>query len=460
MAIIKINVIRQTLNKAIAYISDWGKTRNGMQISTNCSATPWDPKNVAEDMQINLDAAESHRNNGRPGEVLAYHVIQSFAPGEVQPFVAHDIGVEFVERITGGEYDYVIATHEDRDHIHNHIIFSSVNRTTWKRYRSQKRRVWEYREISDELCRKHGLSVIENPSRKRQSLGELYAGADGRSTKQMLMNEIDKAVASSFSWKAMTDSLKAVGIDTYVKGNNVLFLNPQTMGKSIRGKTLGPSFTEAALQARLGRQAVTELVVQKQGVSLVDTERARVKVPWKRGHTITIPRECLTDHGATWRVFLPETMTVTMLDGKGNLAGQYEPEQLYQFYSRPDVLRDMTVRTETARRGKTAAQERYFKHIDKEVEALRDDATMINLMADYHALTPDDQQPFMDSLASQIDRDVKELQRLQAGHQQALDAGKKGKSEELHRQARQVRNLQAAYNKITKERTLHERRTR
>ena len=123
MAVVKIKAIRSTLGKAIGYITDGSKTNSGLMCSSNCSIVPGMAEDITANMELTLALADHSRRFGKPPSVVAYHVIQSFKPGEVDPNDAHDLGWEFAMAITKDEYDVVCATHLDRGHVHNHIIF-------------------------------------------------------------------------------------------------------------------------------------------------------------------------------------------------------------------------------------------------------------------------------------------------------------------------------------------------
>lgn len=129
MAVVKIGQVKATLGKAIAYITNPEKTQHGELVSSNFTHTPSDIR-LSEKMMVD----DLQTTSG--GTVLANHVIQSFDPTDpLTPEQAHTIGQEFVEKLTGGEYKYIIATHVDRDHIHNHILICAANETTHKKIR-------------------------------------------------------------------------------------------------------------------------------------------------------------------------------------------------------------------------------------------------------------------------------------------------------------------------------------
>lgn len=155
MAITKIHAIWASVQKAVDYICDPGKTNGELMVdSFACS-----PKTAG----VEYDMSLSHgTGNGRN---KAFHLIQSFAPGEVDAATAHRIGKEMAERLLHGDRSYVIATHVDKQSVHNHIIFCSADNFTGKKFVCRKKTYWDIRRISDRLCDENGLSVIETPGR-------------------------------------------------------------------------------------------------------------------------------------------------------------------------------------------------------------------------------------------------------------------------------------------------------
>ena len=157
MAITKIHPIKHTLGKSITYIGNDSKTENGKYISTFGCAY--------ETAELEFELTARAAKGG--GENQAYHLIQSFKPGEVTPAQCYEIGKKFADEVLGGKYEYVICTHTDKDHYHNHIIFNAVSFKDHKRYRSDKKSYYRIREISDKICAEYGLNVVEPSGRKR-----------------------------------------------------------------------------------------------------------------------------------------------------------------------------------------------------------------------------------------------------------------------------------------------------
>jgi type IV secretory pathway VirD2 relaxase len=162
MAVVKMGQIKSTPAKALAYIARPDATADGVWVSTNADTIidPSDFKAVAR--QFEQTAQRVGVSKAREGSVLAHHVIQSFDPKDgVDTATAHRLGVQLAEQITGGSHEYMIATHLDKGHVHNHIILNAVNRETGRRFRVQKSTIGNIRDMSDELCRAQGLSVVK-----------------------------------------------------------------------------------------------------------------------------------------------------------------------------------------------------------------------------------------------------------------------------------------------------------
>ena len=144
MAITKIHPIKSTIHFAIHYILDENKTDKRSLVSSHmCFPTT-----------AHLQFIQTRNEHKVVGTVLARHLIQSFLPGEVDQETAHKIGLELCQAILKNEYEYVLTTHIDKDHVHNHIIFNNVNFKTGKCYKSNKQTYHQIRLASDQLCKK------------------------------------------------------------------------------------------------------------------------------------------------------------------------------------------------------------------------------------------------------------------------------------------------------------------
>ena len=189
MAVTKIKPIRGTVNKALAYILDPKKTDDQLYVSSfGCAASDA----AAKEFEWTRNLAVQ-RGMQMP-KVIARHLIQSFDVGEVTPEQAHEIGKQFADEWLKGKYEYVIATHIDKGHCHNHIIFNAVNFVDYHAYRSNRRTYREMRHLSDEICKEHGLSVIPPSQSKGMDYKEYTEAKRGTSWKQKLKQTIDRCI--------------------------------------------------------------------------------------------------------------------------------------------------------------------------------------------------------------------------------------------------------------------------
>ena len=208
MAITKIKPIRGTVNKAIAYITDPQKTDDALLVSSfGCAASDA----AAKEFEWTRNLA-AQRGMQIP-KVIARHLIQSFDIGEVSPEQAHEIGKQFADEWLKGKYEYVIATHIDKGHCHNHIIFNAVNFVDFHSYRSNKRTYRELRQLSDEICKEHGLSVIPPSQGKGMDYKEYTEAKRGTSWKQKLRQTIDRMVITAKDWDEFLKLMQEAGYE-------------------------------------------------------------------------------------------------------------------------------------------------------------------------------------------------------------------------------------------------------
>ena len=218
MAVTKIHPIKSTLKKALDYIENPEKTENKMLVSSfGCSYE-------TADIEFEMLLAQAMQK----GNNLAHHLIQSFAPGEATPEQAHEIGRRLADEVLQGKYPYVLTTHIDKGHVHNHIIFCAVDMVNCRKYVSNKQSYSFIRRTSDRLCREQGLSVVKPGRDRGQSYAEWDAQRRGRSWKAKLKIAIDAAISQA---KDFDDFQALFGGDGVA-----LFLFPQQGGKYVPGR--------------------------------------------------------------------------------------------------------------------------------------------------------------------------------------------------------------------------------
>ena len=187
----------------------------------------------------------------KSGGVQGYHLVQSFAAGEVSPELAHQIAKELADRVLGGQYEYVIGTHLNTDHIHSHIVWNSVSCVDGKKYRSNyKSYVTEIRAVSDELCRKYKLSVIdtENSNHVAKPYAEWLAEKNNQPTwRTAIRQDVDEAIQQSLTWRQFLTVLDRKGYEVRM-GRKYPVLRPPGKERFVRFKTLGKRYTPEAIQ--------------------------------------------------------------------------------------------------------------------------------------------------------------------------------------------------------------------
>ena len=190
----------------------------------------------------------------KPGGVQGYHLVQSFAAGEVTPELAHQIAKELADRVLGGQYEYVIGTHLNTGHIHSHIVWNSVSRIDGKKYHSNgKSYVTEIRAVSDELCRKYKLSVIdtENSKHVAKPYAEWLADKNGQPTwRTAIRQDVDVAIQQSLTWRQFLSAMERKGYEVRM-GRKYPVLRPPGKERFVRFKTLGKRYTPEAIQTRI-----------------------------------------------------------------------------------------------------------------------------------------------------------------------------------------------------------------
>ena len=190
----------------------------------------------------------------KSGGVQGYHLVQSFAAGEVFPELAHRIAKELADRVLGGRYEYVIGTHLNTGHIHSHIVWNSVSCVDGKKYRSNyKSYVTEIRAVSDELCRKYKLSVIdtENSKHVAKPYVEWLAEKNGQPTwRTAIRQDVDEAIQQSLTWRQFLNALERNGYEVRM-GRKYPVLRPPGKERFVRFKTLGKRYTPEAIQTRI-----------------------------------------------------------------------------------------------------------------------------------------------------------------------------------------------------------------
>ena len=275
MAVTKIKPVKSTLSKALDYIENPDKTDGKMLISSfGCSYETADIE-----FGYTLSQALDKGNN------LAFHLIQSFAPGEVDYEKAHEIGKQLADAVTKGQHEYVVTTHIDKGHIHNHIIFCAVNFVDHHKYNSNKRSYYGIRNMSDKLCRENGLSVVvPGKGSKGKSYAEYQAEKTGTSWKGKLKTTVDALIPQVSSFEELLQRLQAAGYE--IKPGKYVSCRAPGQERFTRLKTLGADYTEEAIRERIaGRRAkAAKAPGEQRGVSLLIDIENSIKAAQSKGY--------------------------------------------------------------------------------------------------------------------------------------------------------------------------------
>lgn len=190
----------------------------------------------------------------KTGGVQGFHLVQSFAAGEVTPELAHHIGLEIAEQLLQGKYQAVVSTHLNTGHIHNHVVWNSVAIQDGKKYHSNARSYYtEVRAKSDALCRQYGLSVIETPESEqgKRQYAKWQAEQEDRPTwKAAIQQDIDSVIAQVLTWNQFVRALEEKGY-TLRMNRKYITLQPPGKARPVRFKTLGKNYTPEAIRRRI-----------------------------------------------------------------------------------------------------------------------------------------------------------------------------------------------------------------
>ena len=275
MAVTKIKPIKSTLKKALEYIQNPDKTDDKMLVSSfGCSYETADIE-----FAFTLSQALDKGNN------LAHHLIQSFQPGEVSFEKAHEIGKQLADAVTKGQYEYVLTTHIDKEHVHNHIIFCAVNFVDYHKYNSNKRSYYGIRNINDRLCYENGLSVITpEKGRKGKSYIEYQTAKTGTSWKGKLKEAVDLLIPQIKDFEELLEKLQASGYE--IKLGKYVSCRAPGQERFTRLKTLGIDYTEEAIQKRIAgiRSRNVKIPKQEQGISLLIDIENNIKAQQSAGY--------------------------------------------------------------------------------------------------------------------------------------------------------------------------------
>ena len=241
MAATKIIPIRTTLQNSVDYICNDKKTDYSLLIhSEHCF-----PKTAGAEFQHYLNQTRAG------GNTIGRHLIQSFAPGEVTPEQAHEIGKKLAAEILKGEYAFVMATHVDRGHIHNHFVWCAANVVTHKKYRSNRNTYHEIRNISDKLCKENELSVIVPQATKTygKKYNQHFPEKASDSWRSKLKTAIDNLIPQAKDFNELLKLMEAQGYK--IKRGKHISFQAEGQESFTRAKSLGEGYTEEAIRRKI-----------------------------------------------------------------------------------------------------------------------------------------------------------------------------------------------------------------
>ena len=420
---------------AMAYIIKPAKTDGGRLVSSNYERTRTDYDALAEPMlEDNRRSPQGIRKDSR----LAYHIKLSFSPDDpVTPERVHELGVEFARRITGGEYRFVVATHTDRHHLHDHIMVCAASRYG-KHLKAElpKDIIDQWRAVSDEICRREGLSVIFNPVVEEQtrkmrggettmdgdptiqardpkhveeasepgtaapprttrraeneeplerrygmSMEEIYASAKGLGVKDRIRMLIDLTLAGAENFEDWKDMLDIRGVAVTVRGQHFTFTMKDT-GFKVRDAKLGQAYDMTNIMAGLAHTPVIPVTFNRRLVAKQTRKTVTVWLPGThRRKKITFDAKRLVDDGgSTLRAFLPLHRDQIILDPSNRYAGRTTTLGLYQWFGEPTSRLEPQTTPERLplRYGVSPAQQRYYQAQARRLDRLAGEAKALN----------------------------------------------------------------------------------
>ena len=275
MAYDKIRVIHTRLDNSLRYVMNAEKTVDGATGAVLVGGINCLPETAYRDM---MQTKRRWDKVNRP--IQGYHLIHSFAPGEVSPEQAHRLSVEFAERLLQGRFEAVVATHTDHGHIHAHIVFNSVSCTDGKMYRDDFKAYYrDIRGTSNDLSRENNLSVIE-PKGTAKHYAEWNADKNGKPTvRGLIRQDIDAALADAFTLQSFYDTLQKRGY-TVKRGANVKHtaIKPPGSDRFVRLDSLGNGYNEADIRERLNKSRTEPEKPEPMTIAPLYIPRGRYKV--------------------------------------------------------------------------------------------------------------------------------------------------------------------------------------
>ena len=484
MAVVKLGKpVKSNLggpNGAMAYIIDPAKTDGGRLVSSNYERTGTDYDALADPMlEDNENSPKGIQKNSR----LAYHIKLSFSPDDpVTPERVHELGVEFAHRITSDEYKFVVATHTDRHHLHDHIMVCAASRYG-KHLKAElpKDIIEQWRVIANEISEREGLSVIFNPATERvarkmrgdettpnedpttqardpkhveetsepgtaatarttrraeneepmerrygMSMEEIYASAKGLGVKDQLRMLIDLTLAGAENFEDWRNMLDVQGVDVTVRGQHFTFTMKDT-GFKVRDTKLGSAYDMTNIMAGLQSTPVIPITFNRRLVAKQTRKTITVWLPGThRKKKITFDAKRLVDDGgSTLRAFLPRDRDQIILDPSNRYAGKTPTPGLYQWFGEPTSRLEPQTTPERLplRYGVSPAQQRYYQAQARRLDRLAGEAKALNAAIRWTRLAGGDSAKGLKLLRGKVRESHDELQAAVIALHDAIQQG-------------------------------------
>ena len=483
MAVVKLGKpVKSNLggpNGAMAYIIDPAKTDGGRLVSSNYERTGTDYDALADPMlEDNENSPKGIQKNSR----LAYHIKLSFSPDDpVTPERVHELGVEFAHRITSDEYKFVVATHTDRHHLHDHIMVCAASRYG-KHLKAElpKDIIEQWRVIANEISEREGLSVIFNPATERvarkmrgdettpnedpttqardpkhveetsepgtaatarttrraeneepmerrygMSMEEIYASAKGLGVKDQLRMLIDLTLAGAENFEDWRNMLDVQGVDVTVRGQHFTFTMKDT-GFKVRDTKLGSAYDMTNIMAGLQSTPVIPITFNRRLVAKQTRKTVTVWLPGThRKKKITFDaKRLIDDGGSTLRAFLPRDRDQIILDPSNRYAGKTPTPGLYQWFGEPTSRLEPQTTPERLplRYGVSPAQQRYQAQA-RRLDQLAGEAKALNAAIRWTHLAGGDSAKGLRLLRGKVRESHDELQSAVIALHDAIQRG-------------------------------------
>lgn len=484
MAVVKLGKpVKSNLggpNGAMAYIIKPAKTDGGRLVSSNYERTRTDYDALADPMlEDNENSPKGIQKNSR----LAYHIKLSFSPDDpVTPERVHELGVEFAHRITSDEYKFVVATHTDRHHLHDHIMVCAASRYG-KHLKAElpKDIIEQWRVIANEISEREGLSVIFNPATERvarkmrgdettpnedpttqardpkhveetsepgtaatarttrraeneepmerrygMSMEEIYASAKGLGVKDQLRMLIDLTLAGAENFEDWRNMLDVQGVDVTVRGQHFTFTMKDT-GFKVRDTKLGSAYDMTNIMAGLQSTPVIPITFNRRLVAKQTRKTVTVWLPGThRKKKITFDAKRLVDGGgSTLRAFLPLHRDQIILDPSNRYAGKTTTHGLYQWFGEPASRLEPLASPERLplRYGVSPAQQRYYQAQARRLDRLAGEAKALNAAIRWTRLAGGDSAKGLKLLRGKVRESHDELQAAVIALHDAIQQG-------------------------------------